>query len=80
MFQRVPHRVARVHTPQAQRQRHLDAAGLAERAPRPRVGYDACGRPEMNEHERVTFTVYVVLGILVVLFLTATGVMWWLGG
>jgi hypothetical protein len=34
----------------------------------------------MNRHEWVIFTVYVVLGILVVLFLAATGVMWWLGG
>jgi hypothetical protein len=34
----------------------------------------------MNRHERVIFTLYVVLGILVVLFLAATGVLWWLGG
>jgi hypothetical protein len=44
------------------------------------VGYDAATRPEMNRHERVIFTLYVVLGILVVLFLAATGVLWWLGG
>jgi hypothetical protein len=34
----------------------------------------------MNRQERVVFTVYVVLAILVVLFVAATGLLWWLGG
>jgi hypothetical protein len=33
----------------------------------------------MNRRERVIFTVYVVMGILIVLFLAATGLLWWLG-
>jgi hypothetical protein len=82
MFNHVPDRVARLQVRQAPRQGHLDSAvePVAERAARPGVGYGAGGRPEMNRHERVIFTVYVVLGILVVLFLAATGVIWWLGG
>jgi len=34
----------------------------------------------MNRRERLIFWVYVVLAIVVVLFLVATGVLWWLGG
>jgi hypothetical protein len=34
----------------------------------------------MNWQERVIFTVYVALGMLIVLFLSATGVVRWLGG
>jgi hypothetical protein len=33
----------------------------------------------MNKQERATFTAYVVMGILIVLFLVATGLVW-LGG
>jgi hypothetical protein len=40
----------------------------------------APAKPEMNKQERVTFTAYVVMGILIVLFLVATGVVWSLGG
>jgi hypothetical protein len=39
----------------------------------------APAKPEMNKQERVTFTAYVVMGILIVLFLVATGLVW-LGG
>jgi hypothetical protein len=82
MFKRAPPRVARLQAQQAHRQAQLDAAvePAAERAPRPRAGYDAAAGPEMNRHERVIFTVYVVMGILIVLFLAATGLLWWLGG
>jgi hypothetical protein len=40
----------------------------------------APAKPEMNKQERVTFTAYVVMAILAVLFLAATGAVWWLGG
>jgi hypothetical protein len=53
----------------------LDAAPLRPAA----LELDAAARPEMNRQERVIFTVYVVLGILTVLFLAATGVLSWLG-
>jgi hypothetical protein len=80
MSRRVAHRVGRPQAPQTHPQAQLDAAGepAAERPARPGLRDEA--RPEMNRQERVIFTVYVVLGILVVLFLAATGVLWWLGG
>ena len=46
----------------------------------PRARKVAPAKPEMNKQERVTFTAYVVMGILIVLFLAATGAVWWLGG
>jgi hypothetical protein len=48
---------------------------LASPTPRKRM----VARPEMSRQERVIFTVYVVLGLLIALFLAATGVLWWLG-
>jgi hypothetical protein len=33
----------------------------------------------MNRQERAIFSAYVVMGILIVLFLAATGVVRWLG-
>ena len=74
------HRVGRQQAQQTHPKAQLDAAvePATERAARPGSADEA--RPEMNRQERVIFTVYVVLGILVVLFLAATGVLWWLGG
>jgi hypothetical protein len=82
MFKRGPHPVARHEAQQARRQGHPDAAVRPgpERAVRPGVRDDAAARPGMNRQERVSFTVYVVLAILVVLFLAATGLLWWLAG
>jgi hypothetical protein len=82
MFKRVPHPVARPQAQRAQRQGHPDAAvkPVPERVARPGVRSDAAARPGMNRQERVIFTVYVVLAVLVVLFLAATGLLWWLGG
>jgi hypothetical protein len=40
----------------------------------------APAKPEMKKQERVTFTAYVVMAILILLFLAATGVVWSLGG
>jgi hypothetical protein len=51
----------------------------AKRAARPGLGHDTGARPPMNRQERLISTVYVVLAILVVLFLAAIGVLWWLG-
>jgi hypothetical protein len=48
-----------------------------ERAIRPPPPLSPAIRPEMNRQERVIFTTYVVLAILVVLFLAASGVLWW---
>jgi hypothetical protein len=45
----------------------------------PKARKVAPAKPEMNKQERVTFTAYVVMGILIVLFLAAAGVVW-LGG
>ena len=82
MFRRVPHPVARPQAEQAQRRGHRDAAvrPVTERVARPGVRIGAAARPGMNQQERVSFTVYVVLAILVVLFLAATALLWWLGG
>jgi hypothetical protein len=41
---------------------------------------EAAARPQMNRPERVIFTAYVAMGILIVLFLAATAMVWWLGG
>jgi hypothetical protein len=82
MFKRVPHPVARPQAEQAQRRGHRDAAvkPVPERGARPGVRNGAAARPGMNRQERASFTVYVVLAILVVLFLAATGLLRWLGG
>ena len=82
MSERVSHRVGRLQGRHARRQAQVDAAGelAAARAARPGLRRDAGAGPELNRQERAIFTVYVVLGILIVLFLAATGVLWWLGG
>jgi hypothetical protein len=79
---RGPHRVRRRRARQAHRPARLAAAiePATERAARPGLGRDTGAGPEMNRQERLIFRVYVVLAILVVLFLVATGVLWWLGG
>jgi hypothetical protein len=46
----------------------------------PRERRDATARPEMNRQDYVIFTIYLALAILIVLFLTAVGVAWWLRG
>jgi hypothetical protein len=76
------HRVGRQRAQQTHPQAQLDAAvePAAERAARPGSAEEAAAGPEMNRQERAIFTVYVVIGILIVLFLAATGVLWWLGG
>jgi hypothetical protein len=79
---RGPHRVRRAQARQAHGPARRAAAvePAAERSARPGVGRAAGAGPEMNRQERPIFGVYVVLAILVVLFLVATGVLWWLGG
>jgi hypothetical protein len=79
---RGPHRVRRAQARQAHGPARLAAAiePATERAARRGLGRDAGAGPEMNRKERLIFGVYVVLAILVVLFLAATGVLWWLGG
>jgi hypothetical protein len=79
---RAAHRVGRPEAQQTHLQAELDPAvePAAERAARPGFGDEAAARPELNRQERVIFTVYVVMGILIVLFLAATGLVWWLGG
>lgn len=78
---RVSHLAGRLRAQRSHRQAGLDVVvePAAERAARPGVGYDAAARPEMNRKERVIFTVYVVMGILIVAFLAAIGLLWWLG-
>jgi hypothetical protein len=51
-----------------------------ERAIRPPRPLSPAIRPEINRQERVIFTTYVLLAILVGLFLAVSGVMWWLAG
>jgi hypothetical protein len=82
MSERISHRFGRLQGRRAQRQAQVDATGElgAERAARPGLRHDAWAGPELNRQERAIFTVYVVLGILIVLFLAAIGVLWWLGG
>jgi hypothetical protein len=59
------------------------AARVATRAPRTRlqerITPEAGPKPEMNRQERAIFTTYVVIAVLIVAFLLATGVAWWLG-
>ena len=82
MSERVSHRVGPLQGRHPQRQAQVDSAAelAAGRAARPSRWHDAGAGPDLNRQERVSFTVYVVLGILIVLFLAATGVLWWLGG
>jgi hypothetical protein len=76
-----PHRIRRPQAKQAHGAAQHPAAvkPAAERAARHGLGHDTGARPGMNRQERLTFTVYVVLAILIVLFLAATGVVCWLG-
>lgn len=62
-------------------QAHPDAAAepAAGRAAHPGLRDEAAARPKMNRQERAIFSAYVVMGILIVLFLAATGVVRWLG-
>jgi hypothetical protein len=46
---------------------------------RERITTEALPAPEMNRQERVIFTVYVVMAVLITAFLVAVGVAWWLG-
>jgi hypothetical protein len=82
MFRRVAHRVGRPQAQQTDPRALLDAAvePAAKRASHPGLGEDAAAGPQMNRQECVSFTVYVAIGILIVLFLAATGMVWWLGG
>jgi hypothetical protein len=75
------HRVRRPQAQQAHGPAQLDAGNevAAEPAARPGLGPDAGARPEMDRQERVIFTIYLVLVILIVLFLATTGMLWWLG-
>lgn len=79
---RVAHRVGRLHAQRTHPQGQLDAAvePAAERAAHPGLVEEAAARPQMNRPERVIFTAYVAMGILIVLFLAATAMVWWLGG
>jgi hypothetical protein len=80
MSTRGPHRVRRPQAQQGHGPQQLPAnvKPAAERAACPALGHDTGARPGMNRQERLIFTVYVVLAILIVLFLAATGVLWWL--
>ena len=59
------------------------AARVAARAPLPRswerIAPEALPRPEMNRQERLIFTVYMVMAVLITAFLVVTVVAWWLG-
>jgi hypothetical protein len=59
------------------------AVRVATRASRTRVQDritpEAVPKPEMNRQERVIFTAYVVMAVLIMALLVATGVAWWLG-
>ena len=58
-------------------------ARVAARAPLPRswerIAPEALPRPEMNRQERIIFTVYMVMAVLITAFLAVTAVAWWLG-
>jgi hypothetical protein len=75
------HRDGRLQARQTHPRERLDAAvePATERAARPSIRDEAASRPDMNRQERVIFTAYVVMGALIVLFLAATGLAWWLG-
>jgi hypothetical protein len=44
-----------------------------------RITPEAVPKPEMNRQERVIFTAYVVMAVLIMALLVATGVAWRLG-
>jgi hypothetical protein len=74
-----PHRIGRHHARHAYRRALLDAAAqAADRAAHAREEYHGLSRPKMNRQERVIFTLYVAMGVLIAAFLVATGVVWWL--
>jgi hypothetical protein len=50
-----------------------------ERAPAPAIEADAPPAPEMNRQERVGFTVYALMGAMIVAFLVAASLVWLLG-
>jgi hypothetical protein len=55
-------------------------ATRASRTPvQERITAEAVPKPEMNRQERVIFTAYVVMAVLIMALLVATGVAWWLG-
>jgi hypothetical protein len=64
----------------------VDSLPLAERAATPafltpvqaRITPEAVPKPEMNRQERVIFTAYVGMAVLIAAFLVAAGVAWWL--
>jgi hypothetical protein len=65
----------------------MDSLPLAARVATPasrtrvqvRITPEAVPKPEMNRQERVIFATYVVMAVLTIAFLVATGVAWWLG-
>ena len=64
----------------------MDSLPLAESAATPasltpvqaRIMPEAVPMPEMNRQERVIFTAYVGMAVLIAAFLVAAGVAWWL--
>jgi hypothetical protein len=64
--------------PRPQAQFETADGRVAEPAGCSGVSSGAAPRPNMNRQERVIFRVYVALLVLSVLFLAATGVLWWL--
>ena len=58
------------------------AARVAARAALPRsferIAPEASPRPEMNRQERLIFTVYVVMAVLIMAFLVVTAAAQWL--
>lgn len=64
----------------------MDSLPLAVRIPthartrvQERITPEALARPEMNRQERIIFTVYVVIAVLIAAFLAAMGAAWSLG-
>jgi hypothetical protein len=60
----------------------MDSLSLAVRVAtrvQERITTEAVPEPEMNRQERVIFTAYVVMAVLIMALLVATGVAWWLG-
>ena len=60
----------------------MDSLSLAVRVAtrvQERITPEAVPKPEMNRQERVIFTAYVVMAVLIMALLVATGVAWWLG-
>ena len=59
------------------------AARVVARAPLSRswerIAPEALPKPEMNRQERLIFSVYVAMAVLITAFLMVTVVAWWLG-